>query len=503
MTSSDNGAITRTLEDGTIKVLFAPTPAQAEVMSAREPNVFVWGNRGSGKSIAIRWMCHALAMSVPGFRYAILRTSFPELMKNHLIYCESEMNDLGGERYGLSYHKTDHVCYYPNGSIGFYAQCATDADVKKILGAELMLVVFDEAPTFQWEHMRLISGSVRVPTDSGLVPMVRYLGNPVGESIDELWAYFIDKDVSPADDPEYRAEDWRSIEMRIEDNPYLDHVQYWKQFSGLPKHYLKAWKEGVRVEENTLFDFFPSLEGKPYHVVHEVPRMGDGTPLFTISKGVWTFPEWVRVYRAYDHGFWPDPAVCLWFAVFGRRILCFKEMTWYRTLAKDIAKEIKQESKGMRITATYCDPSIDVQGGADVLTIMEKMESAGVPMDPQKNDRELFADALHTLLSEVISPGVPRTQFLSSGCGNTIKYIPRMKFDEKNPAAMAEHKGDHWPVAAAYFGMAQIPETKMGKSNRPRRWQLPKKQRGSSMARVMARRLEREDQRNHDAQESE
>lgn len=480
-------------KEGVKTWLFLPTPRQAETAMATEPNLFVWGNRGGGKSHAWRWICHMLAIAIPGFKYAILRTSFPELMKNHLIYLEEDMNKLGGEAEGFRYHKTDHVCYYPNGSIGFYAQCANDADVKKVLGAEVGLVVFDEAPTFQWEHMRLIAASIRVPAGSGLVPMTRYLGNPIGESIDELWRYFIDKDVDLSSDPEYRPQDWRAIEMRIEDNPYLDKKQYWKQFSGLPAHFLKAWREGVRVEENTLFQFFPTLEGKPFHVINEVPRFSDGVPLFWVDKeGTYHFPDWVRIYRAYDHGFWPDPAVCLWFAVYGKRILCFKEMTWYRTLAADIARIVVGESKGMRVVTSYCDPSIDIESGSDILTILQKMENAGMPMDKSVNNREYFADAIHSGLDELVAPGIPRLQFLSHGCPNTIKYLPRMKFDEKNPAAMADHRFDHWPIALAYFLMSQIPVTKESEgSTTPRRWQLPKMQRGSSAARIMAARARR------------
>lgn len=484
--------------DGADKYLFVPSPRQTEVMMSTAPNLFVYGNRGGGKSVCIRWMCHAIATAVPGFKYAILRTSYPELMKNHLVYLEDEMNQFGGEKEGFRYNKTDHICYYPNGSIGYYSQCATDADVKKILGAEVALVVFDEAPTFDWHHMRLIAASIRVPTGSGLIPMTRYLGNPIGESIDELWKYFIDHDVDLGDDPEYRPEDWVAIEMRIQDNPHLDAKQYWKQFSGLPKHYLKAWREGVRVEEHTLFEFLPTQEGRPYHVVNEVPRFGDDhEPLFYIKpNGEYVFPDWVRIYRGYDHGYWPDPAVCLWFAVYGRRILCFKEKTWYRTLASEIAKDIKRESKGMRVVTTFCDPSIDITTGADVLTIKQKMENQGVPMDCGVNDREIFADAIHTMLDEKIGPSTPRCQFLNGtgaylGCPMLIKYLPRMKYDERNPAAMAEHKYDHWPVAFAYFGMTQIPTTSPQKTGTPKRYQLPKKGRRSSAARVLARRLDR------------
>jgi len=475
-------------EGESLKYLFVPTPRQTECMECDTKNLFVWGNRGGGKSVMMRWMCHALAIAIPGFKYAILRTSFPELMKNHLSFLETEMTELGGEKMGFRYNKTDHVCYYPGGSMGFYAQCANDADVKKILGAEVALVVFDEAPTFAWEHMRLIAGSVRATVGSGLKPMLRYLGNPIGESIDELWKYFIDKEVNPADDSEYRPAQWHAIEMRIQDNPHLDRKEYWSQFAGLPKHWIKAWKDGIRIDENALFEFYPTLDGKPYHVIKTVPKFADGTPLFTVDvTGTYHFPEWVRIYRAYDHGFWPDPACCLWFAVYGRRVLCFKELTWYRTLAKTIGETVASESKGMRVVTTYCDPSIDIDEG-DVETIKEKIENGGkFPMDCSTNNREYFADAIHNALGEKVAEDIPRLQFLDQRCPMTVKWLPRMKFDEKNPAALADHKHDHWIVALAYFLMSQIPTTEPSQSAKPRRWQLPKKNRRSAGARLLDR----------------
>ncbi len=265
--------------NGERQYLFIPTPDQRELMGATEKNVFACSNRGSGKSVSERMACHALSIAIPNFRYAFLRTSFPELLKNHLIYLQDEMEAFGGKSMGFNYNNTDHVAYYPNGSTGFWGQCATDADVKKVLGAEVAKVVFDEAPTFQWDHMRLIAASVRTAKGSGLRGMTRYLGNPVGESIDEIWKYFVDKDVDPLKDSSYNPEDFRVIWMDMNRNPYLDLEDYKRQFSGLPEHIRKAWLDGERVEERTLFRFRPNLNGKPYHVVPEVPVLDDGTPI--------------------------------------------------------------------------------------------------------------------------------------------------------------------------------------------------------------------------------
>jgi hypothetical protein len=34
------------------------------------------------------------------------------------------------------------------------------------------------------------------------------------------------------------------------------------------------------------------------------------------------------------------------------------------------------------------------------------------------------------------------------------KYLPKMRWDEKNPRKMADHKFDHWVVCLAYFGIS-------------------------------------------------
>lgn len=435
------------------KILFEPiNQAQYDYITATETNCFFWGNRGGGKSVTARWTCHARALTYPGYRYAILRTSFPELIKNHLIYLGAEMKDLGG-----SYNASKFICTYPNGSMGFYMQAQTEEQARNALGVEMMEVVFDEAPTFKWDHMIMIASSVRVPADSGLTPLKRYLGNPIGPCIDDLFKYFVDKDVDPNDDPEYRAEEWRSIYIDMKDNSKLDVEAYRRQLgAGLPLHIRKAWLDGEKYDYGQLFEVEKFRHGKAYHVVHEMPTyQGRAIVRFDDERRKWVHPEFVRIYRAYDHGYWPDPSVCLWFAVVGRQIICFKELVRYRTIAADMAKEIAAESVGMHVATTYCDPTLDIQGGADVVTIRETFELNGVPMDPSVNNREHYAHAINSALKTEVEPGKPMFAMYQPGCPYLTKYLPQMRYDEKNPLAMADHKHDHAPVAAAYFLMSQ------------------------------------------------
>lgn len=435
-------------ETGELELLYEAQPKQAEFHAAQEPNVLYVGSRGTGKSHALRWEAHARAMAYPGFKYAILRRTYPELYKTHLTFIEKEMRKLGG-----TWHATNKMAKYANGSIGFYSQCESEADVLNLLGAELYWIGFDEMSTFPWEWIVKLSVSVRVPTDSGLIAMVRGATNPLGESAGDLNRYYVTKDVDPTEDSDYNPEDYRAIFTKMGDNRHVDVEQYRKRFAGLPEHVRAAWLDGEFIAERTLFRVKKFKDDKPWHVIKELPTWRDGSSLLA--------QPWVKVYRAYDDGFFPDPAVCLWFMVIGRRIIVFKEKVWIQKTVKDIAADIKRESQGMNIVMTYCDPKMDVKTTSDVETIRDKFEAAGIPMEPSVNDREWFAKAINEALTEEVD-GLPRLQMYAygpDGCPYLVKYLPEMRWKETNFKAMDDHKHDHPVVALAYFLMSYIPNT--------------------------------------------
>lgn len=522
------------------KVLFAPiNEAQLAYIQSTAPNLWFYGNRGGGKSVTARATCHARAMAYPGYRYAILRTSFPELIKNHLIYLKAEMEQLGG-----TYNASKFICYYPNGSIGMYMQAETEEQTRNALGIELMEVVFDEAPTFKWEHMMMICSSVRVPEGSGLTPLKRFNGNPIGPAIDDIWKYFIDKDVDIEEDPGYRPDEWQSIFIDMRDNTKLDRVAYEKQLgAGLPPHLRKAWLDGTKTDVNTLFELKPTIsvevvnpvtheadiERRPYHVITELPTIPDkdGNPTCILEA------PWVRIYGGYDDGY-IDPAVMHWFLVMGEQIICFNERSWQHTHSPDIAKEALEASVILRADGTphqlamstiYADPTIakettSVQSTLDVMqsvwhclvhgSVKKRCcnRAKALTFEPSTNDRELYASAIHRMLQAEIRPGVPRIQFLRPdpttsvgrelimrgiiGCPYLIKSLPKMTFDPANPKKMAPHKHDHPVCSFAYHAMSfqtttapRIEQTRpawwseyfIGSSNTPRLEYRPRKRR--------------------------
>ena len=453
-----------TRPDGTQTVLYTPTPKQLIYHTVTYPNVLFYGGRGSGKSMCGRWDAHIRALAHPGFTYCILRRTFPELQRSHLVHIDREMKQLGGH-----FHHQNKIAYYPNGSQGFFSQCQSEEDVLKLLSAEFALMVFDELSTFEWEMFTKLSASVRVPVNSGLTAMVRGLTNPLGPSAGKIIEYFVDKTVDVDEDPDYNPNDWYAIKANLEDNPHLDEKQYRKRFSGLPAHVRKAWVDGEFVLENALFDFRPIRDGKPYHVTHDID-------LATILKNA-------RVYRAIDVGWFPDPTVVLWIAHLGNRHIVFNEKIWYKTTAPDIAADIKEEDARLgvsRVVMTYCDPTMDINTTADVRTIMEIFEANGVPMEKSINNREMFALTMHEFLNQEAYENTPRLQFYTyggRGCPYLVKTIPQMRFDDKHPKAMADHKEDHAVVACCYYLMSHASDTSMNPSSggtTSRRWMKPK-----------------------------
>ena len=122
-----------------------------------------------------------------------------------------------------------------------------------------------------------------------------------------------------------------------------------------------------------------------------------------------------------------------------------------------MVKDILSLSQGMRVRATYVDPSTDIHSGGNAESIFEQLEAAGLPLEKSVNDRELFALAIHSGLNQEIEPGVPKWQIYQPGCPYLSRTLPLMRADKANPEAMGDHKEDHGAVAAAYFLMSHLP----------------------------------------------
>lgn len=439
-----------TLPDGNPYCLYSPHPKQVLFHESESPNLLAIGSRGSGKSLMLRSDAHMRALSVPGCSLILIRKTMKQLEQSHLLDIGKEMAYLGGY-----YHGTKHCAFYPNGSRLFFSYVGHADDALNLLSAEFLAAYYDELSVIPWDYFQKLNASVRVSgtfRDMGLKGVVRAATNPLGPSMAEINQYFIDKedidyDDEDGEDENYFPDEWQSMRIDMEDNPTLDLEQYRKRFAKMAPHVKAAWLRGEYMAENPLFSFFPKdpATGKPYHVIYDLD-------LDALVKKA-------RIYRVYDHGYAPDPAYCAWIAHLGNRYIVFHEKRWLRTIVSDIARSIKEEDEMLgipRVSATYCDPVLDIHTGHDARTMRDLFEYNGVPMEPSINNREQFASAVQTALAEEAEPGIPRLQIyrgtgMFSGAPYLIKAIPLQRYDEKHPLRLANQAHDHPVVAIAYF----------------------------------------------------
>ncbi len=461
MTEGQTPAITVTdAETGEDRIVYATWPHQSKFHASQTPNLLALGTRGTGKSLMLRMDAIMRCLMIPNFRALIIRRTMPELRRSHLAYIDAEMAAVGGV-----FLRTVSTGKFSNGSTLVFAHCETEADVMNFLSSEYGFIGFDELSTFTLEQFLKISAAARAPLHANYMAVVRAGSNPLGVGADWMYTWFVDKSVRMEDFPDYNPNDFEMQFSTIDDNPSLDAVQYKARLRNLPEHVRRAWLEGERVVEGMYFmDFHKTLDDKPWHVIDEAPTY-QGTP---ITRG----HAWISIYRAIDWGYYPDPAVCLWIAVLPNKwAIVFKEKSWRRTLAADVAKDIKRESEGMRIVESFCDPVMLIKEG-QVYSIGEIFEQNGVPVTAGINDRVLYGYSIHDHLNTIID-GRPKLQIVKSACPDLIRTIPQMRTDSNDPRKIADGE-DHWVVGLAYFCMGQAAPSREPGTTTSRRWMKPK-----------------------------
>lgn len=458
---------------GVEHILYEPQDHQVKFHASQAPNLLALGTRGTGKSLMLRMDAILRCLLIPNFRALILRRTMPELRKSHLGDIPYEMEMLGGV-----FLQTTFQAKFPNGSTITFAHCEKDSDILSFLSSQYGFIGFDELSTFTLEQFLLISAAARAPEGCGYTAVVRAGSNPLGIGADWMYAWFVDKDVNVEDYPDYNPLDFEMQFSTLEDNKYMDKKKYEARLRNLPAHVRRAWLLGERVILGVYFeDFLKTGEGGiPWHVLQQLPRWKDDSILDV---------PWLSIYRAMDWGYFPDPAVCLWVAVLpNKKAVVFKERTWRRTLAADVAKDIKRESEGMRIVETFCDPSMFIKTGVAPYSIGEIIETNGVPLTPLHNDRALFGYAIHEYLNTMVEEGegmlVPQLGIikgygpnLPTGCTELIRTLPMMRMDKNDPRKIADGD-DHWVVALAYFCMGQAPPSRDPQQPTTKRWMRPK-----------------------------
>ncbi len=453
------------------RVMYTPQPHQQMFHLSDLPNLLALGTRGTGKSLSLRWDAIIRCFMFPGFRALILRRQITDLRKSHLIDMEQEAKALG-----VKYRDTLHDVKLPNGSIIQFAHCEDARALDDYLSSQWDYIGFDELSTFTLDQFLKISAAARTIKGKPYKALVRACSNPLGPGAAWMKEWFVDREVDYGEFQDYNPDDFGMIFSTLEDNKYVSRKEYEARLKILPDHVRRAWLLGEFVLEGVYFSDFrrKTDEGKPWHVVPTLPTW-KGEPLQNCA--------WVSVFRAIDWGYFPDPAVCLWIAVLpNNHAIVFKEHKWLRSLAKDVALDIKRMSEGLHIIETYCDPTMYIKTGANEYSIGETFEINGIPLTASENDRMMYGYAIHEQLNTIIDEH-PQLQIVEGqggsnsgwGCTDLVRTLPIMQMDRKDPRKLGDGD-DHWVVALAYYCMGRATPSRDPQNPVQHRWMMPKKQ---------------------------
>lgn len=418
---------------GSSQVIYSPFWHQQQFHASTTKHCILGGGAGSGKSFCMRMDAILRCLSIPRFRALIVRRQMPELRKSHLEELPFDLERLGLP--ATSYHQTHNIVRFPNGSSLLFDHVEDDQSLSRFLSAEFAYIALDEMCTFTLKQYKFLASRART-TIPGLTPLIRGGTNPVGIGASWVRRYYVTKSVTfeglKPEDENYRPEDYEYIHCTARDNPALN-ADYWKALGSLPSAALvSAMRDGEWSIEGAMFpEWAPHKDGRPWHVIGRMPTY-HGQPI--------QFAPHIEIVRVIDWGYAEEgnPGVCLWFACLpDGSAICFKEHVFKLTLPEDAAREILRLSEGLRVKYTVGDSQMWAEHTGP--SVAEKFAGVGLGMIEADKEREAGWLEFHAWLRQTVDDGSgprPRISFLETGCPHTIRTLPDMAVDPKNPADM-------------------------------------------------------------------
>lgn len=286
-----------------------PQPKQEEFLKATKKYIAFGGARGGGKSWAVRTKAKLLALRYPGIKILIVRRTYPELKRNHIITLRQELKGIA------KYNDTDKILSFPNGSSISFMYCKNDSDCDNLQGAEYEIIFFDEATQLsEWQMTTIGKACNRAPND--YPKRIYYTCNPGGQGHSYIKRLFIDKQYDPS--KKEKPENYQFIQSLVTDNYILMQTQpeYIEQLESLPEHQRKAWLYGDwDIFEGQYFEDFRTKPDAKKCAEHNLD------PDLALKQRRWThvikpfdIPADWTIYRSFDWGY-SKPFSCGWWAV--------------------------------------------------------------------------------------------------------------------------------------------------------------------------------------------
>ena len=161
---------------------------------ARKRFVAYGGARGGGKTWAVREKAVLLAGRYPGINIMIIRQTYGDLRKNHILPLQLELDGVA------EWKEKDMRFIFANGSSIWFGYCQADRDLRRYQGQEYDIICIDEATQITEYQFSAISAALRGAND---FPKRMYLTCNPGD-VGHAWVkrLFVDRQYHNNERPE-------------------------------------------------------------------------------------------------------------------------------------------------------------------------------------------------------------------------------------------------------------------------------------------------------------
>ena len=393
------------------KVLYEPTPKQADFHAAGEDIVLYGGAAGGGKSYAmlidiLRYCQHE------DYRGLIIRRTSP--MLKELIGVSRSLYPKAFP--GCKYNKSENVWYFPSGATIQFGYLDRPEDLDNYQGLPYAYIGFDEI-----QHQRSDEGFTYLMSrlrsaNPAIKCYIRASANPGGSP----WVKETFIDPAEPNTTFYKGGlSYRFIPATLEDNPYLDTPvgdetisPYRKMLMALPEVKRKQLLEGDWLAgDDAMFAFAP-----PIHVTDELPPI-----------------HW-SVINSLDYGY-KDPACSLWGAMcpITGRIVIYDEMEMLETTHVPWARAVlTREGYIPQGVERVIDHSVFNVTGHTGPGVREQIAKAGLVPKPADRNRAAGWNQIYERL--MINPQTEMPQIMiHSSCTILIEQIMTARKNDKKP----------------------------------------------------------------------
>ena len=442
-------------------------PKQQRALITPANEILYGGAAGGGKSYLARISSIVYSLEIPGLITYLFRRTFKEVLSNHVYtpggYLEL-LQDLI-EQGECIFSKSDYSFTFPStGSRIQLAHSQYENDIFTHQGAQIGFLIIDEATHFTPAMIRFIRsrvrlGSMKVPDKwKGLFPRILYTANPGGVGHHYFKSNFVDfggNQVFRA--PEDEGSMLREyVPSRLQDNRVLmiNDPDYAARLKGMgDTAIVQAMLEGdwELLSSGGLSDIW---RGK-YHVIKP-----------------FKIPATWKIDQGYDYGSSKPAAYCIFAESDGEEFIDGDgQEAWVPKGSIFIIGEVyfaNKRHEGLRLTATaQAERIIQYQkdeglygkvspGPADNaifssepghVSVAEEMASVGVKFtrsNKSPGSRVMGLQLIREKLNNATKRPMERPGlFIFNNCFHTIRTLPNLENDEKNPEDIDSHGEDH------------------------------------------------------------